>query len=192
MERAGRWKISPMPAANGSSTMYSMESYSPPVKPTKLQARLKAQRPRYDNLVEIEPCCLEPLRAHTASSASSSPKTKTPPEQRAPPAKSALSLRKLLSEPNLKGLRKSRIKSLRTAPTIAQLPQKQHRQPSAKCKSKKLNTSAVKKKQQPQPQPQLQQQVVEKTPPPPALTAPKALTDVKRKYSINKKSKHKS
>ncbi|XP_043071871.1 vacuolar protein-sorting-associated protein 36 isoform X2 [Drosophila grimshawi] len=52
MERAGRWKISAMPTANGASTTYSMESYAPPIKPTKRQTRLRAQQPRFDNLAE--------------------------------------------------------------------------------------------------------------------------------------------
>ncbi|XP_017871256.1 PREDICTED: mediator of RNA polymerase II transcription subunit 15 [Drosophila arizonae] len=197
MERAGRWKISSTPAANGTTTLYSMESYSPPVKPTKLQARLKAQQPRYDNLAEIVPCIPESPRAHPTSPSGSSPKAKASSDQREKREKTTLTLRELLSEPNLKGLRKARGggKAAPAAPASTQKQQQPAQRPTpAKCKSKKLlNTSSVKKKQQ-QPEPdQLKPPQKSHRPEAEQTSARSKLpANGKRKHTLSKKSKSKS
>ncbi|XP_043866759.1 mediator of RNA polymerase II transcription subunit 15 isoform X2 [Drosophila mojavensis] len=196
MERAGRWKISCAPAANGTTTLYSMESYSPPVKPTKLQARLKAQQPRYDNLAEIVPCIPESPRTHPTSPSGSSPKAKASPDQREKREKTTLTLRELLSEPNLKGLRKARGvgKAAPAAPASTQKQQQPAQRPTpAKCKSKKLlNTSSVKKKQQPEPD-QLKPPQKPHRPEAEQTSARSKLPAIgKRKHTLSKKSKSKS
>ncbi|XP_017966734.1 activating signal cointegrator 1 complex subunit 2 homolog, partial [Drosophila navojoa] len=198
MERAGRWKISSAPAANGLTTLYSMESYSPPVKPTKLQARLKAQQPRYDNLAEQVPYLTESPRTQPTSPSASSPKAKAPRDQRQKREKPKLTLRELLSEPNLKALRKAR--GGKAAPATPASPQKQQQSPpqrptSAKRKSKKLlNTSSVKKKQQQQqPEPDQQKPQLRFHLPEAVQTSThsKLPADGKRKRTLSKKSKHK-
>ncbi|XP_064540758.1 uncharacterized protein LOC135430137 [Drosophila montana] len=202
MERAGRWKISSMPAANGASTTYSVESYAPPVKPTKMQARLRAQQPRYDNLAETSPCCLESPRSPKKQQL----RTLTPPEQRAQRAQlekgtCSLSLTRILSEVSLKGMRSGRVKvmpvammakSLSEGATESQQQQQQQQQqysqpkmkPAANSKSKKplKKPSAVRKKQI-----AVKAKTSAKQP-----SAGVSRTDVKRKYPNNKKYKKKS
>ncbi|XP_060664149.1 uncharacterized protein LOC132796845 [Drosophila nasuta] len=113
MERAGRWKLSSVPAGKGGAPMYSMESYAPPTKPTRLQTLRRAQKPRYDNLAETSPCCLDaPLARHNNNNNHNSGarklRTLTPPEQRAQRAQqeksqsAGCSLSVILSTPSLK------------------------------------------------------------------------------------------
>ncbi|XP_051860125.1 uncharacterized protein LOC117567434 [Drosophila albomicans] len=110
MERAGRWKLSSVPAGKGGAPMYSMESYSPPTKPTRLQTLRRAQKPRYDNLAETSPCCLDaPLARHNNNNSGARKlRTLTPPEQRAQRAQqeksqsAGCSLSVILSTPSLK------------------------------------------------------------------------------------------
>ncbi|KAH8397410.1 hypothetical protein KR222_003015 [Zaprionus bogoriensis] len=86
MERAGRWKLSSVPAPKGSSPKYAVESYAPPVKPSKRQTRLRAQQPRFDNLAETSPYYVEPHRPRGPPPLPVERKmvrTLTPPEQRA-------------------------------------------------------------------------------------------------------------
>ncbi|XP_030564519.1 uncharacterized protein LOC115765215 [Drosophila novamexicana] len=187
MERAGRWKISSMPAANGASTKYSVESYAPPVKPTKMQARLRAQQPRYDNLAETSPCCLESPRSPKKPQL----RTLTPPEQRAQRAQQekstcSLSLTRILSEVSLKGMRSGRVKVMPAGKSLGEVAteSKPQPQPAAISKSKKQLkvTSAVRKKQ-------IAVKVKSAAKQPyPGLSK----TDVKRKYPNNKKYKKKS
>ncbi|KAM8720309.1 hypothetical protein ACLKA7_006366 [Drosophila subpalustris] len=80
MERAGRWKLSSVPAGKGGSIMYSVESYAPPTKPTRMQTRIRAEQPRFDNLAETSPCYLESPRYLNAARKL---RTVTPPEQKA-------------------------------------------------------------------------------------------------------------
>ncbi|KAH8385008.1 hypothetical protein KR093_009649 [Drosophila rubida] len=107
MERAGRWKLEKVVAGKGGSPMYSVESYAPPMKPTRLQTRLRAQQPRFDNLAETSPCCLDAPGA-PGSRHSNVPRklrTLTPPEQRAQRAqleKPPCCLASILSEVSLK------------------------------------------------------------------------------------------
>ncbi|KAH8403508.1 hypothetical protein KR215_003879 [Drosophila sulfurigaster] len=117
MERAGRWKLSSVPAGKGGAPMYSMESYAPPTKPTRLQTLRRAQKPRYDNLAETSPCCLDaPLARHNNNNHNHNNNTSgvrklrtlTPPEQRAQRAQqeksqsAGCSLSVILSTPSLK------------------------------------------------------------------------------------------
>ncbi|KAH8273321.1 hypothetical protein KR044_003707 [Drosophila immigrans] len=100
MERAGRWKLSAASAGKGGSPTYSVESYAPPTKPTRLQTRIRAQQPRYDNLAETSPCCLCLDVAATRR-----PRTLTPPQQRAQRAqleKQSQSLSNILSAVSVK------------------------------------------------------------------------------------------
>ena len=178
-ERAGRWKISSAPAANGSSTLYSVESYAPPVKPSKLQARLRAQRPRFDNLAEDSAFCLESPKAQTlrvaaATAASGNVPKKTVRTLAPQMDRGRCSLTRVLSEVG-RG----------KAPPAAALEQPRPK-PPVKCKSKKiLSTAAVRKKQ-------LTEKAKAKAPTKQPSGHGASKTDVKRKYSNNKKYKIKS
>ncbi|XP_034490644.1 uncharacterized protein LOC117794207 [Drosophila innubila] len=105
MERAGRWKLSSVPAGKGGSIMYSVESYAPPTKPTRMQSRIRSQQPRFDNLAESSPCYLESSPRHHLPK---KPRTLTPPEQRAQRAQKekstgSHSLTRILSAVSAKG-----------------------------------------------------------------------------------------
>ncbi|XP_017107388.2 uncharacterized protein [Drosophila bipectinata] len=54
-ERNGLWSLGRAPANNHRSTRYTVESYKPPPKQSRLRTQLADKRPKYDNLLELPP-----------------------------------------------------------------------------------------------------------------------------------------
>ncbi|KAH8344672.1 hypothetical protein KR067_002905, partial [Drosophila pandora] len=54
-ERNGLWSLGRSPANNHRSTRYTVESYKPPPKQSRLRTQLADRRPKYDNLLELPP-----------------------------------------------------------------------------------------------------------------------------------------
>ncbi|ALC48956.1 CG11068 [Drosophila busckii] len=127
MERAGRWTISSATAAGGGSTVYSMESYSPPLKPTRLQARLQAQKPRYDNLADA--CRLDSLRSLRLPTRQQSPQSSQQQQRGARAAQlgerggdGSISITRILSDESVKRMAaRRRVKATSEAVSVQRL-----------------------------------------------------------------------
>ncbi|XP_020801684.1 uncharacterized protein LOC110178779 [Drosophila serrata] len=55
-ERNGMWSLGRSTTSGGRhSTRYTLEAYTPPPKPSRIQARLQQRRPKYDNRLDLPP-----------------------------------------------------------------------------------------------------------------------------------------
>ncbi|EDV47138.1 uncharacterized protein LOC6550814 [Drosophila erecta] len=54
-ESEGLWSLGRSSAGGKQSTRYTLESYKPPPKPSRLKAQLNERRPKYDNLLDLPP-----------------------------------------------------------------------------------------------------------------------------------------
>ncbi|KAH8266118.1 hypothetical protein KR038_004549, partial [Drosophila bunnanda] len=54
-ERSGMWSLGRSSTGGKHPTRYTLEAYTPPRKPSRIQAQLQQKRPKYDNRLELSP-----------------------------------------------------------------------------------------------------------------------------------------
>ncbi|KAH8421102.1 hypothetical protein KR009_011592 [Drosophila setifemur] len=95
-ERSGLWSLGRSPTC---PIRYTVESYKPPPKPSRLRAQLNDKRPKYDNLLDLPPKLAAmrvpppPNRKHSRVSPSSGRRIRSP----TPPLRRVRSIRQMLS-----------------------------------------------------------------------------------------------
>ncbi|XP_023035181.2 uncharacterized protein LOC6648261 isoform X2 [Drosophila willistoni] len=122
MERNGRWSLGRAPVGSNGGQMYTVESYKPPQKISKLRAQLTARKPKYDNLSEsMDKSATQKqkkiiktpagVQSQSLPGTSRRVRTLTPPELRVPESKRHLRRAKSIS--NLLSV-KSNVKLMKT------------------------------------------------------------------------------